>query len=552
MPQTNLELPWHRQNLRVPRMDETLFARPELPAAVEMAHRNHEFLAPNSTNLQGRTLEHLRRWARDQVLEAARQYTSELLGESLEAPEFERLYVAGHQPSLFHPGVWVKNFAIHQLAARDDGLALNLVVDNDTFSSTSIRVPRGDRNRSRLESIAFDEPHPMRPWEDATILSPETFRTFPDRVAAAMADWGLDPLVRELWPAATECMARDPQLVSCLAAARIRLEHQWGLSNWELPISALCRLDPFLWFAGHLFAQLPRFRDIHNEVLAQYRIVNRVRSRTHPVPELTETDGWFEAPFWIWRSGDSRRSRVFARQVGREVLLSDGEEQFARMPLAPEMDACCAVEALRELPERGLHLRTRALTTTLFSRLCLGDLFVHGIGGSKYDEMTDRIIARFFGLRPPGFLTLSATLHLPLAEAHPVTVEDERRLRTMLRDLDYNSQRHLPAPLPPAAAELTQEKARLIEEQHEADADAGPQAARRGQFRRNYARYRRIREINRQLAAFTSEQRRNIEEELATVREQLQANAILEDREFSFCLFPVERIRPFMDDLWNR
>ena len=39
-----------------------------------------------------------------------------------------------------------------------------------------------------------------------------------------------------------------------------------------------------------------------------------------------------------------------------------------------------------------------------FSRFMLGDLFIHGIGGAKYDELGDEIARRFFGIEPPGFL----------------------------------------------------------------------------------------------------------------------------------------------------
>ena len=48
----------------------------------------------------------------------------------------------------------------------------------------------------------------------------------------------------------------------------------------------------------------------------------------------------------------------------------------------------------------------------MYARLVLSDLFLHGIGGAKYDQLTDLIIARFFGLQPPGFVTLSATVLL--------------------------------------------------------------------------------------------------------------------------------------------
>ena len=70
---------------------------------------------------------------------------------------------------------------------------------------------------------------------------------------------------------------------------------------------------------------------------------------------------------------------------------------------------------MAELAGRGIRLRTRALITTLFARLFLGDLFLHGIGGAKYDQVTDLLVERFFGVKPPGYMTLTATLRLPIA-----------------------------------------------------------------------------------------------------------------------------------------
>ena len=88
-------------------------------------------------------------------------------------------------------------------------------------------------------------------------------------------------------------------------------------------------------------------------------------------------------------------------------------------------------------------MRSRALTNTLYARLFLSDLFIHGIGGGKYDELTDELIRRFYGCEPPEFLILSATRLLPLP-APPVRPEDHRRLVRELRDLHWNPQRHRP------------------------------------------------------------------------------------------------------------
>ena len=55
--------------------------------------------------------------------------------------------------------------------------------------------------------------------------------------------------------------------------------------------------------------------------------------------------------------------------------------------------ALVAAAALAQSPyaglqTRGIKLRSRALTTTMFVRLFLADAFLHGIGGAKYDEVT--------------------------------------------------------------------------------------------------------------------------------------------------------------------
>ncbi|MCH7990549.1 MAG: hypothetical protein IID46_15515 [Planctomycetes bacterium] len=144
--ETIREQPWKRQRLRVPREDAALFSRPMPAEARELVHSNHSLLSGCKTGIQGRTLEQMRVWTREQVIEAARDYTSELIGESIAAEPFSSVIVGGHQPSLFHPGVWVKNFAIGNLAAQTDGVALNLVIDNDILTTSHLRLPGGDRD----------------------------------------------------------------------------------------------------------------------------------------------------------------------------------------------------------------------------------------------------------------------------------------------------------------------------------------------------------------------------------------------------------------------
>jgi hypothetical protein len=543
------EQPWKRERLRVPQDDAALFSRPMPGEAIELIHNNHSLLSGCQTDIQGRTLEQMRVWSREKVIESARSYTSELTGESIAAEPFHSVVVGGHQPSLFHPGVWVKNFAIGNLAAQTDGVALNLVIDNDILSAFHIRAPGGDSDHPVYETIPFDEERPAQPWEEIEIQNRDLFESFGNRVVRHMKRWNVDPLISRIWPDAVNQLDQSTLLRDTLTAARHRLERSWGLSNLELPISRLCTLDPFLWFASHLLVHLPEFHRVHNTVLQQYRQIYRIRSQTHPVPELKTADGWLEAPFWIWRDSDHKRAHLFVKQVDREVHLSDGEETFARLPLSPDMEACCAVEVLRELSQQGIRLRTRALTTTLFSRLCLADLFVHGIGGAKYDEMTDRIIVHFYKIPAPEFLTLSATLQLPLTDPFSVSASDVSRLENLQREFQYNSDRHLSNDVDNEVAKLVSAKKNLILEQHASRTNGLSHSERWQRSYANTERYRRFREIDQKLSTYTLDQRRTAEAELRSVRQHLAANAVLQDREYSFCLFPEEKLRPFMTGL---
>ncbi len=551
------ERPWRRTHLEVPRADATVLAIPDLDEALSVARDNSDQFADEAIgaiDVQGRPLGRLRDWARATAVERAKAFTgpSGTLGDSLgDVDATAPLIVPGHQPALYHPGVWAKNFASAGIAARLGGAALNLVVDNDIYASPAIALPSGSREEPRRTAVAFDQRQRARPWEGARIQDRERFDAFGEQVSAVMRSWNITPLIETFWNRATEHRRQGADLPECLTAVRHAVEASWGVHNLELRMSDLCESEPFLWFASHLLAQLPRFVDVHNEVLGEYRRLYRLKSRNHPVPALERRESWLEAPFWVWNDEVPHRRRVFAKQSDKQMSLADDTGHlFATLPLSPSMDACCAVEVLRSLPEKGVRFRTRALTTTLFARVFLADLFVHGIGGAKYDEMTDRIIARFFGMPAPGFATVSASRYLPFAEPFDVSPDEITRLTGLLRDLKQNPQRHLTPGLDSRIDRLLAEKASLIAEQ-DAERSTLPltKRQRREHTAANTRRFQQLQKVTNQLATYVERQANDIRKELETVRRQVAANRVLTSREFSFVAYPEATLRPFLTAL---
>ena len=282
------------------------------------------------------------------------------------------------------------------------------------------------------------------PFEERRILDTNLFASFGRRVAQRIAPLVPDPLIGRFWPMVLQRARHVDRLGYCLAQARHQLEGQWGLQTLELPQSVVCGSEPFHWFLVHLFANIERFRDCYNQAVQEYRRAHHIRNAAHPVPDLAAEGPWIEAPLWIWTAEQPQRRRVFVCRRGREVLVSDRAGQELRLPLTIDGDASDAVERLMAWGRQGVRIRSRALITTLWARLALSDVFLHGIGGAKYDRVTDRLIETFFGLAPPGIMVLSATLYLPVPRPQ-VSNENLREIRRELRELTYHPEKFLRA-----------------------------------------------------------------------------------------------------------
>jgi hypothetical protein len=507
-------------------------AEPPLAEVGAVLAANEDRLARGPTIL-GRPWSDLRREARRALLQAAADY-HQAAQEPLPATGDGPLLMAGHQPDLFHPGVWVKNFALHGLARRHRGIAVNLVVDNDTVKSTVLRLPALTTDGTpwpHLATVPFDLWAREEPYEEAGVRDEDLFRSFPERVAPIVREWGFEPLLGEFWEDVCRQAPHTRLLGERFARARRALERRWGCHNLEVPVSRVCATEPFAHFACHLLTELPRFHALYNATVQHYRRRQGIRSRNHPVPDLAAEDGWLELPFWAWRAGQARRRRLLAR-LGRDgVELRAGAERWPTLPL-DRGEPRRLVTAWLELGRQGYKVRSRALTNTLYARLFLTGLFVHGIGGGKYDELTDLLIRDFYGIEPPQYLVLSATLLLPLG-GYPVEADDRRRLARELRDLYWNPQRHVREDVANVEArELLGQKQRWL-------------AVEPADRRQRRERFRVLRALTEQLRARLNGRIREVREKLERSEHQLQGNAILRRRDYAFCLYPEAALRPF-------
>lgn len=518
------------KRLRAPLDDGGTLIDPLPSALPELLAANRRALDAAEVSLQGRTLATLRRQARRQLREAARAYT--LRYRDLPAPPADDdapLLLAGHQPQLFHPGVWYKNFALSRLARQCGGTAVNLAIDSDTIKSAAVRVPGGSALAPRVAVVPLDGATAEVPYEDRPIVDRDCWQSFGARAAEVLRPLVPAALLETYWPLAVARSREEGRLGACLAQARHQLEGTFGAITLELPQSEVCSLEAFHWFTAWLLAQLPGVWAAYNDAVAEYRRVHHIRSTAHPVPNLTAVDGWLEAPLWVWDRDQPRRRQLFARQQGQQLWLADRRGWELSLPLAPDRDACCAAEQLARLAQRGVRLRTRALMTTLFARLVLGDLFLHGIGGAKYDQVTDALVARLFDLEPPAYLTVTATLRLPITADPPAP--DPRAFDERLRQMTYHPERFL-SDDDPTTRPLVEAKRRAI---------AAPVSAATAR-----GRCREIRQLNQSLQPHLAAARAELIARRDAARTAQASRSILSSREYAFCLYPEPTLRALL------
>jgi len=492
--------------LRAPQDHGQTLQIPSLSESRQVLDSNRSLLSNYSEYLQS-----IRAIARQEMRSLALQYTRQY--SDVATSDSDSIVMSGHQPTLFHPGVWFKNFALDAAAKSaepDEVTAINLVVDNDLCDDVSVLCPQKENETARLLRVPFDAAEVAMPFEMRQVKDSEVFDSFGSRLSNAIKDVVASPLIDSLWPE-VQAVAKQFSLPASIAAGRHRLEQKHGLNTLELPVSVMSKSESFAMFVDRLATSAKCFVEVHNKALQEYRKVNRIRSRSHPVPELKNDGQFCEIPFWIWTSDDRNRRRLFVSTSGGMIELTDRagwSKAFERTGFA------ASFQELNQL-DSNVYIRPRALATTMFSRLFASDLFLHGIGGAKYDQLNDEIIRKFFEVAPPQFMTMTATMKLPI-DFVAVTEKQITEMEVQLRRMRFHPE------LKFTDDEDANRKDWLIEN--------APTSNRKSW-------HDEIAAINENLFG-RLEGVKKLQSQIAEAKSSLPTSKVFGSREFSFALFP--------------
>ncbi|RIL04462.1 MAG: hypothetical protein DCC75_12605 [Proteobacteria bacterium] len=349
------------------------------------------------------------------LLEQSRRYEEELRtiaserGLSFAArpphpgPDGSSIIMAGHQPVNFHAGLIQKVNTLCRIAEETDSLALHVIIDTDEGLGGEIAFPLLRNGVYFVSSVALAEGPAL--FLEQTISSESKQAVLIEQVRSALKLCRLEQALFGL--------ARYAEVMAKLAGCR--LSHAASISrrifsdpsNYsEVPLSYLIGTSAI----RGLFLDLVRtdtdLHQIYNRVLEEYRVSHKIKNRANPFPNLTVRGKSLELPFWVI-PGSGRRAPLFTGD---------------------------------KIPESALVAPKGAITTLLL-RYFVADLFIHGLGGERYDTFTDILAQQLLTAETLSFGVTSATRYL--FEEQIESYEEALRWKERLRSASSHLQEFL-------------------------------------------------------------------------------------------------------------
>jgi hypothetical protein len=299
-----------------------------------------------------------------------------------------------HQLHFFHPGIAIR-FHLIDLIQREDKCIIFMDTDR---ADLRVRIPfpegcspsgkGSDPWVGGPSSQAKVSPAKERPKVFDFVVSDKPLYTFSSlkskrvegffkeiesHLGNAFRDTGCSCL-QEFKRFSEIFLGQDPSLPlrERLADAFIRFN---GIAARHVFLTELLAGEEYSEFLGRIYAEAEQFRAVYNRSIDRFGDLFRFRFRNYPFPKLKEG----ELPFWIIR--DDRRHQLSTNRVDASDL-----KRYTIIPKASPL--------------------------TLFLRLHMAGVFMHGVGGGNYEWINEQILKGFYHMDPPPYFVMSATFHL--------------------------------------------------------------------------------------------------------------------------------------------
>lgn len=387
------------QKLTVPNETNTIFVYPEYSSWTPLMHRNR---------LATRKLPNLLEYRRE-LINIATDYTDKIAVSSCAESMYENIIVTGHQPIWHHCGIFVKNVITDRFARQTGGIAVQLVLDHD-ICNTSMFLSEYDNNGfPRFKTIPLELKQQDIPLESRPVPSKKQLRKFIDSVSKISKG----SLCSEIWCQNLHCIIGNTR--TCRSAADIitqlqaQLNRAFGLEIIYLPLSLMSQTSSFTDFVCSVICNAVGFVRVYNKAIKNKKQTDNLKPNQTIRPLKTDyLNNIIELPFWLV-SQTRKRNSLYVSLNDRNVRIGTAENVAGTIDSSGNKKQ----QLLEILRKNKCVIRPKAVTLTLFARLYLADLFVHGIGAGNYEYITNHLIRDYYRISKLDFGLVTATMTLP-------------------------------------------------------------------------------------------------------------------------------------------
>ena len=534
------------KSFTIPKKNREIFVEPafeDIPGLIDI---NKERFKSYDFNINGIPFSQFREQVRSATLKEAGKYSEKICTlcsnmniagtENLSsikdfyAPQ-KNIIQTGHSPALAHPGAVIKHSLVNSIAKKSNGIGINMVVDNDAGNDNCLNIPDINSLGSSVERMEYHPGLRNLAFEEIRYADSTQLSTLKERVLKSVHDPDMKKTFEDFINIAVTLSGETLQFSDLFTFARHAFLTRFGINNLEVPVSHISETDPFLNFFLHITANLKCFVDVYNAKLREYRKLKKISSKANPLPDLMEKGFVVEMPFWMWKRDEPRKNLFASVANESRVSIICENKVVEHFDFGGRNGSTKNLERLKTLISNGIKIRPKAIANTMYSRLFFSDLFVHGIGGAKYDLITDEIIREFFGVEPPEYATISATLHLPY-KPFDVSGEDITKLKHVIKDMGYNPDRYASGEIMEDAGMIS-----LINEKNDLIAKTSYDT------KEKHLAFGRIKQLNGLMKEKITPLIKEKEKEMDDLEKKIKYNSIVTNRNYPFCLYPEAMLR---------
>lgn len=433
----------------------SLYARtvcePELEHWNKLLEQNSRFISSFERYFPGNDRALLRR----KIVECAADFTN--LCQDQEIPRHDvkeflackTIIMSGHQPVIYHPGIFYKQLMLQEAVSRFSWLGINIIVDTDDGAAGRCIYPSRRDGVLALQELNIADG--SGPYLFQRLLSEGEIEAHLSIVVNSLADLGFTKeganVQRSLALYRSQAGRRVAQ-----GNTAVRRSLEGAISYLDVPLSNLLNMLEVQKFFSIFFADAERLFTVYNATLNGFRRERKIKNAANPFPNLRSENGRYELPFWLIDCKARARWPVFAKQGAENIEMFAGDERLALLPRA-------SLNSYVQHLNSNHLIAPRALILTLFMRAA-SDLFIHGLGGQKYDACTDDFMRAYFACEPPSFCVASGDLYLFEKELEKANARQERVRRE--REMAFHPEKFINEL--PLSAEHRQELSCLISE----------------------------------------------------------------------------------------